>query len=241
MVPGIDQNRGLVTLPDSSRLELMVLEPDLPEKDVAAFVQMHNERWRFHTINEDTFRRRIERGILVGGYLGNEPATLLETTSLNLEGVAEIEKTTEDYRERAYGVAKLLHGHAKDYNGLTNNGEWHKDDENPNVSVSATITYYKAIMLKQFGFQRPINLRDVEYAFPFSPKPSDYTGIDYKGGSLGLHIANGAFNTGYSLPQARHGHPEPDAIFMCYLAPGYVPKLGNMTIHRVCSGMPITR
>jgi len=92
---------------------------------------------------------------------------------------------------------------------------------------------FLAIMLEQYGFHRPPNLKDIKYVFPFTPKPNDYTGIDYRGGSLRLHLGNGAFNTGYVLKNARHGYPEPDVVFPCYLAPGYVPKLGNLTVRRV--------
>lgn len=250
MVVGVgSQNRGLLTLSDSSRLELMVLDPSLPEEDITAFVTMQNEAWGFHAISNETFRRRLERGILVGGYLGNEPAALLETTSLNLEGVAGIEKTTEDPRERAYGVARLLHGHAKDYNGLTNDGEWFADENGSNVLVMVDLTvpkrfagkglfrpqvsYFKTLMLGQDGFQRPGHLKDVRYILSFSPKPNDYSGPDYKGGIVLAHTRiGGAFNTGYVWENARPGHPEPDVVMMCYMAPGYVPRIG-MTIQRV--------
>lgn len=245
----VDQNRGLVTLFDSSRLELMVLDPDTPEEDVAAFVAMHNERWRFHTINEDTFRRRIERGTMIGSYLDNEPATLLETTTLNLEGIVEIENAIKDYKERAYEVCKLIHArYPNGYYDLTNNGEWNKDDINPNVLMmvdittarkferrgfaSALITYFMTILLEQKGFQCPSHLKDLKYILTFTPKPNDYTNITYENGSIGLHIANGAFNTSYTLPKARPGHTQPDAIFGCYLATGYVPQLNGIPIHR---------
>lgn len=253
MVLDVDQNRGLVTLSDNSRLEVMVLDPDLPEKDVAAFVRVHNDGWRFSLIDGETFRRRMERGIILGGYLDNEPATLLELTALNLEGIAEIEKSTEDYRERAYGVAKLLHGHAKDYDGLTNNGEWFADEEGSNVLVMVDLTiperfsgknlfrpkvsYFKALMLGQNGFQRPEHLKDVRYIISFSPKPNDYTGLDYRGGIVLAHTRiGGAFNTGYVWENARPGHHEPDAIITCYLAPSYVPKIG-MAIQRIGNGI----
>ncbi|MEK6948747.1 MAG: hypothetical protein AABX34_00900 [Nanoarchaeota archaeon] len=253
----VDQNRGLVTLPDSSRLELMVLDSDTPEEDVAAFVDIFNNEWLFQPIVEETFRKRVERGTLIGAYLGQKPATLLETTSLNLEGIAEIEEAITGYKERAYEVCKLLHKRIpRGYYDLTNNGEWHENEANSNVLVmvdittpqhlqgnglaTALINYFIAIMLEQKGFQCPSHLKNIKYVFPFTPKPDGYTDINYSGGSLRLHLGNGAFNTGYILPNARLGHPEYDVVFPCYLAPGYVPKLGDMAIHRnVGSGMPI--
>ena len=253
MVPGIDQNHGVVTLPDSSRLELMVLDPHTPKEDVAAFVEIFNNEWLFQPIVEDTFRKRVERGTLIGAYLEQKPATLLETTSLYLEGVSEIEKAITGYKERAYEVCKLLHArYPNGYPDLTNNGKWHEDEANSNVLVmvdittaqhlqgkglaTALINYFIAIMLEQHGFHRPPNLKAIKYVFPFTPKPYDYTGIGYRRGSLGLHLGNGAFDTGYVLPNARHGHPEPDVVFPCYLAPGYVPKLKDIPIHRNIGG-----
>ena len=253
-----DQNLGLVTLSDSSRLELMLLDPDLPEEGTAAFVALHNEAWKFHPTDNETFRNRICRGTIIGGYLDKKPSTLLETTSLNLEGIAEIERKTSDYSQRAYEVAKLLHSHMRrGYDDLTNKGKWFSDETDSNVLIMVDITtakkfegkglagalvdYFKALMLEQNGFKRPSNLHHVQYILSLTPKPTDYTDTRYRNGIVSFHNVSGAFNTGYVWENARPGHPEPDAILMCYLAPGYVPKSRNLTIQRVDSGMPIMR
>lgn len=254
-----DQNRGLVTLRGASELELMILNSDLSDEDVAAFVNIYNNEWQFQHTDDEAFRHRVERGTIIAGYLDKKPATLLQTTSLNLEGIEEIKRTISDYKKRAYEVCRLLCEKRipRGYYDLTNNGEWHEDETNSNVLVmvdittaydlqgkglaTALINYFLAIMLEQHGFQRPEHLKDIKYVFPFTPKPNDYTGINYRHGSLRLHLGNGAFNTGYILPNARPGYPEPHVVFPCYLAPGYAPKLGNLAIHRVGNGMPITR
>ena len=237
------QNRGSVTLKGMSQLEMMILDPDISDENAAAFAANHNEMWPLLAIDGEIFRQRVERGILFGGYVGGEPIPLLETTSFYLEGVDEIENSISDLKKRSYEVAKLVHQKFPGgYADLTNNGLWHPDEENSNVTIMVDLTtptrhegrgmsralvnYYKNVMFDLNGFQCPEHLKGVKYDFTFTPKPLDYTDLDYDQGMVQFHRrVGGAFNSGYVWKDARPGHHEPDVIMICYMAPRFVPEM----------------
>ena len=244
------QNHGLVTLKDMSELEMMILGSELSKENAAAFAANHNEMWPLLAIDGETFRQRVNRGTLFGGYVRGVPIPLLETTSFYLEGVDEIERFASDPRERAYEVAKLVHQKFPGgYADLTNNGLWHTDDENANVMIMVDLTtptrhenrgmsralvnYFKYVKFELNGFQCPEHLKGAKYDLTFTPKPLDYTGLDYDQGMVQFHQrVGGAFNSGYVWENARPGHKMADVIMMCYIAPGFKPEMKVPQVQR---------
>ena len=244
------QNHGLVVLRDMSKLEMMILDPDISDEHAAAFAANHNEVWPLLAIDGEIFRQRVERGTLIGGYVGVDPIPLLETTSFYLEGVDEIESSISDLRKKSYEVAKLVHQKfTGGYADLTNDGAWHPDEENANVMIMVDLTtpnrhegrgmaralvnYYKNVMFELNGFQRPEHLKDAKYALTVTPKPLDYDDLSYDQGMVQFHRnVGGAFNTGYVWENARPGDKKPDVIMMCYMAPKFTPEMKAPQIQR---------
>ena len=242
----LDRYSGIVLLPDKSgsnnysQLECKVLDRDISDEHIEELVKMHNEAWSPIEITPETLKERVKNGILIGGFLKEQPKSLLEILALKVDEVS----SDIHYKERVLEVCRALHREYGDYYGLTNGGNFFPAQAGANVGMMLDLTthlgirgkgigdgtteFFKALVLQRYGFERPPSMKDVEYVLTFSPKPNDYDGDQESNkGAIGLHLKHGAFNTGYVWKNGRPGSNQPDSIITCYLAPKYVPRFGD--------------
>ena len=212
-------------------LELRILSPNIPKEEISTYVDMLNRQWGdFFEVTHDVMKNRLNSGaIFLGAYLGNNLVGILETLALEIEEVDSINAHTS--KERAREVCARM---PDNYNDLTHNGHWRRHPKYANVLTLVDITvdaayrkygiaskmidYGKAMLLELNGVKRPPQIEGVEYVPTFTPEDPVI---------IRWHERNWAFDTEFKLDSARPGYKVPIVNFMCCLAPGYIPQLGQ--------------
>lgn len=215
-----------------SGLECRILEPGLPDSDIAACVNAHNQEWSdFFRLTPDIFKRRLDSGeLFLGAYKDGELLGFLETTSHRVIGLDEPIPQDNQF-EFAKKIAKRACNEIKgSYLEIASVGPYRPRFDKSNVMLLMDINVLKSH--RQFGYggnlvnfllslllheriSRPAQLSDIIVVPTLTPELQ---------GPMNFHAKYGAFDTGYTRENVRPGYTQPRAHYFCYLSPGFVPK-----------------
>jgi hypothetical protein len=215
---------------------------------IDSFVDIINGEWsRVFPLNKDILMKRFESGqIFIGAYINRKSTGILETIALEIEEPKFSEDAT--YKEKAALICGEI-VKMGDYLDVTNYGKWKPFPKYSNVlllvditsdplrrglnneiSVASGIVDFGKFFMRQKPLERPKEMTYVEYVPTFTPNIPPLKK---------WHESLNAFDTKVISPKARKGyikekypHSE-DVNFMCYLAPGYLPDLGQKQLKKV--------
>lgn len=217
---------------ENGEISYKILAPNISEEHLRDFVDIINTEWGdFFYLTEEVFLKRLSsRGLFIGAYHNGFPAGVLETIGLCINGLESLNGNNPEER------AEIICSKIGNYDELTNGGLWRPHPEYTNTLVLVDITrdlslkglpiapgivdFNKSLMLRE-PEHRPEQLTDLEYAISLTPNVKPL---------IRWHERQWAFDTGVVLEDARPGYKEPDVNFMCYMAPGYKPNLGQREI-----------
>ncbi len=230
----------------SELINFNFLAPDSSE-GIDSFVEIINSEWSsIFDLNRDALMERFESGqVFIGAYINRRPAGILETLAFEIEEPKFSEDTT--YKEKAAQICQEIVKMGNIY-AVTNNGKWRPFPRYANVvllvditsdpsqrgvqgdvSVASGIVEYGKFFMRQKPDERPKQLSFAEYFPTFTPNI-----LPIKR----WHEKLGAFDTEVVSPNARPGYIKPkystsqDVNFMCYMAPGYLPELGQRQMQK---------
>lgn len=213
-------------------IEYKILKPDMPHEDFVSFVDIINREWgEFHRLEGCSFFERLSSGgVFIGAYHNDKPAGILETIGL------ELDYSRNQIQDNPKSVARNLCSQVPSYDDLTDFGDWKSHPKYANTLILVDITknqdvknrsiapgivdYGKALLLRN-PVNRPKALEHIKSILTFTPNIEAVKR---------WHKKQWAFDTEFVLKNARPGYKIPDVNFMCYLTPGYSPKIGQREV-----------
>jgi len=198
------------------------------QSDIEDAVRILNSTWgNFYTVTPEIMTARFEsRQLFIGCYQKGKLVGILETLALQAD-VGRFDAQTPEDNVRLFLDA--IKPQVETYAHVTHKGYWRQMPRLANALLLIDITVDNSLRnngaapkMIEFGKQLLLEKKDprlhtIDYVLTFTP---DNPIIKR------WHKKLWAFDTKFTVPHARPGYNPEQVNFMCYMAPGYKPKLG---------------